>query len=210
MCIRDRFNDGAFEVFTEKSSKKNETLFMESGKPLIFGDNSDKGIKLDGFTPVVVSLTDGVSANDCWIHDETDRVKAGILSRFFDNPKNENHLPRPFGVFYTEDRGRYEDKMQQQITDAKGNTVAWASAGSSGFKGSRKSTPYAAGLASKNAAKVAQDHGMQEMEVIVKGPGPGRESAIRALQTSGIRVTAIRDITPVPHNGCRPPKKRRV
>ena len=108
----------------EKSSKKNETLFMESGKPLIFGDNSDKGIKLDGFTPVVVSLTDGISANDCWIHDETDRVKAGILSRFFDNPKNENHLPRPFGVFYTEDRGRYEDKMQQQITDAKGKKGA--------------------------------------------------------------------------------------
>jgi small subunit ribosomal protein S11 len=96
------------------------------------------------------------------------------------------------------------------ITDTNGNTVAWASAGTSGFKGSRKSTPYAAGLAGKNAAKVAQDHGMQEMEVIVKGPGPGRESAIRALQTSGIRVTAIRDITPVPHNGCRPPKKRRV
>lgn len=96
------------------------------------------------------------------------------------------------------------------ITDTKGNAVSWASAGTSGFKGSRKSTPYAAGLASKNAAKVAQDHGMQEMEIIVNGPGPGRESAIRALQTSGIKVTSIRDITPVPHNGCRPPKKRRV
>lgn len=96
------------------------------------------------------------------------------------------------------------------ITDTNGNTVAWASAGTSGFKGSRKSTPYAAGLAGKNVAKIAQDHGMQEMEIIVKGPGPGRESAIRALQSSGIKVTAIRDITPVPHNGCRPPKKRRV
>jgi small subunit ribosomal protein S11 len=96
------------------------------------------------------------------------------------------------------------------ITDMNGNTIAWASAGSAGFKGSRKSTPFAARLASQNAAKVAQDHGMQEMEIIVKGPGPGRENAIRALQASGIRVTSIRDITPVPHNGCRPPKKRRV
>lgn len=96
------------------------------------------------------------------------------------------------------------------ITDMQGNTLAWASAGSAGFKGSRKSTPYAAGLASRNAARVAHDHGMQEMEVIVNGPGPGRESAIRALQASGIRVTSIRDVTPVPHNGCRPKKKRRV
>lgn len=96
------------------------------------------------------------------------------------------------------------------ITDTKGNTISWASAGSSGFKGSRKSTPYAARLASQNAAKIAQDHGMQELHVIVKGPGPGREAAIRALQASGIRVKAIQDITPVPHNGCRPPKKRRV
>ncbi|MCX6273758.1 MAG: 2-oxoacid:ferredoxin oxidoreductase subunit beta [Bacteroidetes bacterium] len=113
------FNDGAFEVFTEKSSKKSETIFMESGKPLVFGENSEKGIKLDGFTPRVVDLTNGASANDLWIHDETDRVKAGILSRFFDNPKNENHLPRPFGVFYVEDRYCYEDKMAQQIVDMK-------------------------------------------------------------------------------------------
>jgi len=96
------------------------------------------------------------------------------------------------------------------ITDTNGNAVAWASGGSSGFKGSRKSTPFAARLAGQSAAKVAQDHGMQEMEIIVKGPGPGRENAIRALQASGIKVTSIRDITPVPHNGCRPPKKRRV
>lgn len=96
------------------------------------------------------------------------------------------------------------------ITDTNGNTVSWSSGGSSGFKGSRKSTPFAARLAGQSAAKVAQDHGMQEMEIIVKGPGPGRENAIRALQSSGIKVTSIRDITPVPHNGCRPPKKRRV
>ena len=96
------------------------------------------------------------------------------------------------------------------ITDMNGNTVAWSSGGSSGFRGSRKSTPFAARLAGQRAAKVAQDYGMQEMEIIVKGPGPGRENAIRALQASGIKVTAIRDITPVPHNGCRPPKKRRV
>lgn len=96
------------------------------------------------------------------------------------------------------------------ITDMNGNTIAWATAGTSGFKGSRKSTPYAARLAGRDAARAAQDHGMQEIEAIVNGPGPGRESAIRALQASGLRVTAIRDITPVPHNGCRPPKKRRV
>lgn len=96
------------------------------------------------------------------------------------------------------------------ITDQQGNTVCWASAGSSGFKGSRKSTPYAARMASQNAARMAQESGMQELDVIVKGPGPGREAAIRAIQASGIRVRSIQDVTPVPHNGCRPPKKRRV
>lgn len=96
------------------------------------------------------------------------------------------------------------------ITDMGGNTIAWSSAGASGFKGSRKSTPYAARLAAQSAARTAQDSGMQEMDIIVKGPGPGREQAIRSLQASGIRVKSIRDITPVPHNGCRPKKKRRV
>ena len=96
------------------------------------------------------------------------------------------------------------------ITDMGGNTIAWSSAGASGFKGSRKSTPYAARLAAQSAARVAQESGMQELDVIVKGPGPGREQAIRSLQASGIRVKSIRDITPVPHNGCRPKKKRRV
>lgn len=96
------------------------------------------------------------------------------------------------------------------ITDRQGNALSWSSAGSSGFKGSRKSTPYAARMASQNAARGAQDYGLQEIEVIVNGPGPGREQAVRALQASGIRVVSIRDITPVPHNGCRPPKKRRV
>lgn len=96
------------------------------------------------------------------------------------------------------------------ITDMNGNTIAWGSAGSAGFKGSRKSTPYAAKLAAQNAANIAKDNGMQEMDVIVKGPGPGREQAIRSLQSSGIKVKSIRDITPVPHNGCRPKKKRRV
>jgi small subunit ribosomal protein S11 len=96
------------------------------------------------------------------------------------------------------------------ITDEQGNTICWASAGTAGFKGSRKSTPYAARLAAQNAARTAQDHGMQEIDVVVKGPGPGREAAIRSLQASGIKVRSIADATPVPHNGCRPPKKRRV
>jgi small subunit ribosomal protein S11 len=96
------------------------------------------------------------------------------------------------------------------ITDTQGNTVAWGSAGSVGFKGSRKSTPFAARLAAEQAVKAAMAMGIQEVDLIIKGPGPGRESAIRAVQSQGLKVTSIKDITPVPHNGCRPPKKRRV
>ncbi len=96
------------------------------------------------------------------------------------------------------------------ITDAQGNTIAWSSAGSMGFKGSRKSTPYAAQMAAEDVGKKAQDHGMQTLEVEVKGPGSGRESALRALQAVGFTITSIRDVTPIPHNGCRPPKRRRV
>jgi small subunit ribosomal protein S11 len=96
------------------------------------------------------------------------------------------------------------------ITDVNGNTVAWSSAGSRGFKGSRKSTPFAAQLAAEEAARKAMEHGMRSIAVFVKGPGAGRESALRALQAVGFKVTLIRDVTPVPHNGCRPPKRRRV
>ncbi|MFD2657859.1 MULTISPECIES: 30S ribosomal protein S11 [Gracilibacillus] len=96
------------------------------------------------------------------------------------------------------------------ITDVQGNAVSWSSAGALGFKGSRKSTPFAAQMAAEAAAKAAQDHGVKSLEVTVKGPGAGREAAIRSLQAAGIEVTAIRDVTPVPHNGCRPPKRRRV
>ncbi len=96
------------------------------------------------------------------------------------------------------------------ITDAQGNTIAWSSAGSQGFKGSRKSTPYAAQMAGEDAGKKAQEHGMKTLEVEVKGPGSGRESALRALQGVGFNITSIRDVTPIPHNGCRPRKRRRV
>jgi small subunit ribosomal protein S11 len=96
------------------------------------------------------------------------------------------------------------------ITDVQGNTIAWSSAGSQGFKGSRKSTPYAAQLAAEDAGRKAMEHGMKTLEVNVKGPGSGRESALRALQAVGFTITAIRDVTPIPHNGCRPPKRRRV
>ena len=96
------------------------------------------------------------------------------------------------------------------VTDAEGNTISWGSAGSAGFKGSRKSTPFAARLAAEQALKAAQQLGLQDVELFVKGPGPGRENAIRAVQAMGLRVRSISDITPVPHNGCRPPKKRRV
>ena len=96
------------------------------------------------------------------------------------------------------------------ITDAQGNAISWSSAGTMGFKGSRKSTPYAAQVAAEDAAKKAMDHGVKTLEVNVAGPGSGRESALRALQAAGLIVTTIRDVTPIPHNGCRPPKRRRV
>ncbi|NLK07763.1 MAG: 30S ribosomal protein S11 [Firmicutes bacterium] len=96
------------------------------------------------------------------------------------------------------------------ICDRHGNVVSWASSGHMGFKGSRKSTPFAAGLAAESAAKAAMEHGMREVEVFVKGPGAGREAAIRSLQGAGLDVNMIRDVTPIPHNGCRPPKRRRV
>ena len=111
------FNDGAFEIFTEKSSKPMETLFLEQGKPLLFGANKDKGIKLNGFKPVVVDLNEGNSADDCWIHDDSDFYKAQILVRMFDDPRVEGHLPRPFGVFFQNDRACYEDQLRLQMED---------------------------------------------------------------------------------------------
>jgi len=96
------------------------------------------------------------------------------------------------------------------ITDAQGNAIAWSSAGGQGFKGSRKSTPYAAQMAAEDVGRKAMEHGMKTLEVQVKGPGSGRESALRALQTVGFQITSIKDVTPIPHNGCRPPKRRRV
>ncbi len=96
------------------------------------------------------------------------------------------------------------------ITDVQGNVISWSTAGAMGFRGSRKSTPYAAQLAAEDAGKKAQEHGVKTLEVLVRGPGAGRESALRALQSSGFNVTLIKDVTPIPHNGCRPPKRRRV
>ncbi len=112
------FNDGAFEVFTEKSTKANETLFLEQDKPLIFGAEQNKGLRLDGFRPQVVTLGEKYGADDLWIHDEHDIYKAQILTRIFEDPKIEGHLPRPFGVFYQTDRPCYEDMMALQIEDA--------------------------------------------------------------------------------------------
>lgn len=118
------FNDGAFEVFTEKGTKADEVLFAEQGKPLIFGASQNKGIRLDGFKPEVVELGNGYTADDLWIHDENDLCKAQLLIRMFDNPKIEGHFPRPFGVFYQTERACYEDAMRMQIEDTiarKGN-----------------------------------------------------------------------------------------
>jgi len=120
------FNDGAFEIFTEKSSKPNEALFLEQGMPLVFGTERNKGIKLDGFRPIVVETGEGYSADDLWVHDENDFNKAQILVRMFDDPMKTEHLPRPFGVFYKTQRSCYEDVMAMQIeevmaTKGKGN-----------------------------------------------------------------------------------------
>jgi len=113
------FNDGAFFVFTDKATKMEETLFVENNKPLVFGAEGQKGVKLDGFTPVVVDINESNTLNDLWVHDETDRVKAGILARFFDDPSTKpEHFPRPFGVFYTEDRPCYEDELHVQVAKA--------------------------------------------------------------------------------------------
>jgi 2-oxoglutarate/2-oxoacid ferredoxin oxidoreductase subunit beta len=111
------FNDGAFEIFTEKSTKPEEALFLEHGKPLVFGAQRNKGVKLDGYKPVVVQAGEGYSADDLWIHDEKDFYKAQILTRMFDDPAAENHLPRPFGVFYANERACYEDIMELQIEE---------------------------------------------------------------------------------------------
>jgi 2-oxoglutarate ferredoxin oxidoreductase subunit beta len=118
------FNDGAFEIFTEKGTKPQETVFLEHGKPLVFGAGNDKGIKLDGFKPVVVDFNNGASADDCWVHDEKDIYKAQILTRIFDNPSADGHLPRPFGVFYQNDRMCYEDAMEMQLQEAKAKKPA--------------------------------------------------------------------------------------
>ena len=112
------FNDGAFEIFTEKSSKPEEALFLEQGKPLIFGAAQNKGIRLEGFKPVIVELAEGQSQEGLWIHDERDFYKAQILIRMFDDPALQEHLPRPFGVFYETDRACYEDVMTMQIDEA--------------------------------------------------------------------------------------------
>ncbi|HUQ65059.1 MAG TPA: 2-oxoacid:ferredoxin oxidoreductase subunit beta [Flavitalea sp.] len=111
------FNDGAFEIFTEKSSKPEETIFLEQGKPLVFGAQQNKGVRLDGYKPVVVDLGPEYSVDDLWIHDEKDYYKAQLLVRMFEDPRVEGHLPRPFGVFYLTDRLTYEDLMSMQIEE---------------------------------------------------------------------------------------------
>lgn len=112
------FNDGAFEIFTEKGSKPQETIFLEQGQPLVFGAQKNLGVRLDGLKPVVVELGTDYSASDLWIHDEADFYKAQLLTRMFDDPRIEGHLPRPFGVFYQTSRPTYEDMMARQIEDA--------------------------------------------------------------------------------------------
>ena len=112
------FNDGAFEIFTEKATKPEETLFLEQGQPLLFGADKTKGIRLDGYKPQIVSLADGYSADDLWIHDESDFYKAQILTRMFDHPSAVGHMPRPFGVFYATERPCYEEQMELQLEEA--------------------------------------------------------------------------------------------
>ncbi len=111
------FNDGAFEIYTEKGSKAQETLFLEQGQPLLFGANKEKGIRLDGYKPQLVNLDSGYSASDLWIHDENDFFKAQMLTRLFDNPATADHFPRPFGVFYATERPTYEEEMELQLEE---------------------------------------------------------------------------------------------
>lgn len=112
------FNDGAFGTYTDKRTRSDEAIYLEDGQPLVFGKNEDKGIRLDGFKPEIVDLNDGYSKDDLWIHDEKDNTKAYMLSRFFDDPSNDNHMPRPFGVFYDVDRPTYDDQVNQQMFQA--------------------------------------------------------------------------------------------
>jgi len=121
--------------------------------------------------------------------------------------KKKDRRPIPVGVAHIQ--STFNNTIVT-ITDAQGNVLAWSSAGTTGFKGSRKGTPFAAGLAAETAARKAMEQGVKQVEVFVKGPGAGREAAIRSLQTAGLEVALIRDVTPIPHNGCRPPKRRRV
>lgn len=122
-------------------------------------------------------------------------------------PKRKERKNIEFGVAHI--RSTFNNTIIT-ITDQKGNALSWASAGGMGFKGSRKSTPFAAQMAAEQAAKAAMEHGLKQVEVFVKGPGSGREAAIRSLQAAGLEVSMIKDVTPIPHNGCRPPKRRRV
>jgi small subunit ribosomal protein S11 len=125
------------------------------------------------------------------------------------NPRGKKKVRKNIATGVVHIKSTFNNTMVT-ITDVNGNTIAWASAGVRGFKGSRKSTPFAAQLAADEASKRAQEHGVQTVSVRVTGPGAGRESALRGIQSSGLRVTSIKDVTPVPHNGCRPPKRRRV
>jgi small subunit ribosomal protein S11 len=131
----------------------------------------------------------------------TTATKRGVRTRKKDRKNVDNGIAHIHSTF---------NNTIVTITDGTGNVLSWASAGNMGFKGSRKSTPFAAGMAAEEAAKRAMDHGMKNLEVFVKGPGAGREAAIRSLQAAGLFVNVIKDVTPIPHNGCRPPKRRRV
>ena len=121
--------------------------------------------------------------------------------------KRRDRKPIPSGKAYVQ--SSFNNTIVT-LTDPQGNVIAWGSCGSAGFKGSRKGTPYAAQMAARDAARRAMDRGLRQVEVFVKGPGSGREAAIRSLQSSGLYITSIKDVTPIPHNGCRPPKRRRV
>jgi small subunit ribosomal protein S11 len=130
-----------------------------------------------------------------------------VVAKKVARPKRKERKNIEFGVAHI--RSTFNNTIVT-ITDQKGNALSWASAGGLGFKGSRKSTPFAAQMAAEQAAKAAMEHGLKQVEVFVKGPGAGREAAIRSLQAAGLEVNLIKDVTPIPHNGCRPPKRRRV
>ena len=194
---------------------------VEIGLTYIYGigvASSNKILKKAGINPDtrIKDLTDEQVNSIRKVIDEEYKVEGDLRREVALNIKRLTEigcyrgLRHRIGLHVIGQRTKTNSRTRVTVTDVQGNVISWASAGELGFKGSRKSTPFAAGQAAETAAKAGMEHGLKSVEVYVKGPGAGREAAIRALQTAGLEISVIKDVTPIPHNGCRPPKRRRV